>query len=464
MAFKPLNRRTVLRGLLGTGAAITVPLPLLDAMLNDNGTALAATGAPISPLYVTWFFGNGSLPGSWKPASTGSGAAWQLTPQLAPLAEVKSHLTVISGLQGALVVGGVEHPTGSAAATVGTPLNGNSVRGRSIDQIVAEMIAGDSPFKSIEVGVTPATPGGPQDSLHTVSHRGPAARNNPEFEPQRVFDRLFKDYSPPMEGDPAAEEAAKLARVKKSVLDAVLEDGAALQQRLGMNDRQRLEAHLEGIREIEGRLQTMPPNGGSTVPAECGDLMRPTVGADTRSEAPRAVNTVMAQLTTLALACERTRVATFMFSLPAAHVYYRHLSDGSLNMNDDFHDTICHGDAGDHASQPRVERGVIYAMECLNEFLVNLKNIQHGDGSLLDATLVYVTSDTAWGKNHGKDEWPVLLAGKAGGRLRGDEHHNFPGQNLSRALLTVAQIMGSTEQEFGLDAGHVTAALPGIAI
>ena len=51
----------------------SVPLPLLEAMLDDNGTALAQTSTPLSPLYVTWFFGNGSLPGRWKPASTGAG-------------------------------------------------------------------------------------------------------------------------------------------------------------------------------------------------------------------------------------------------------------------------------------------------------------------------------------------------------------------------------------------------------
>ena len=41
MPIKPLNRRTVLRGLLATGAAVAVPLPLLEIMLNQNGTALA---------------------------------------------------------------------------------------------------------------------------------------------------------------------------------------------------------------------------------------------------------------------------------------------------------------------------------------------------------------------------------------------------------------------------------------
>ncbi len=129
---------------------------------------------------------------------------------------------------------------------------------------------------------------------------------------------------------------------------------------------------------------------------------------------------LLLELTTLALTCERTRVVSFMFSLPAAHVYYRHLT----GMNDDFHDTICHTDAGDKSNQPRVDTGVQYTMRCLAEFLTKLKNTAHGASTLLDATLVYVTSDTAWGKVHDRTEWPVLLAGKAGGRLRGDEQHN----------------------------------------
>src|SRR5690606_29120637 len=99
-----LSRRTLLRGALSTGAAVTVPLPLLDIMLNENGTALAQPGEEVKPLYVTWFFGNGTLPGRWKPASTGAGSAWQLSPQLEPLSKFKSYLTVISGLENKLVV------------------------------------------------------------------------------------------------------------------------------------------------------------------------------------------------------------------------------------------------------------------------------------------------------------------------------------------------------------------------
>lgn len=458
MTIKHLDRRTLLRGALATGAAVTIPLPLLDIMLNDNGTKLAHAATPLAPLYMTWFFGNGVLPGLWKPAKTGTGSNWELSAQLKALAEHKSYLTVVSGLEGKLVVGGVEHPSGSAGCTTGAPLNGNAVRSESIDQTVAKVLGTpQGGFKSLELGVTPATPNGPQDSLHTVSHSGPNARNMPEYDPKAVFNRLFTGGGTTTPAEP--DQAAKLAKVRRSVLDAVVADGARLQKRLGATDKARIENHLATIRDIEARLDGAPPTTGA--PAVCSSQTAPTQGKDTKSEAPPAVNTIMSKLATLALACDRTRVVNYMFSLPAAHVYYRHLD---TDMNADFHDTICHTDPGTTSSQPRVDKGVQYTMRCFAELLTNMKATAYGDGTLLDSALIYVTSDTAWGQVHDRKEWPVLLVGKGGGRLAGDTHLNFQGEHLSRALLTVAQLMGSTATSFGLDSGKATAALPGIHV
>jgi hypothetical protein len=452
MAIKSLDRRTVLKGVLATGATVTVPLPLLQIMLNGNGTAHAQTMTPVSPIFVNWFFGNGSLPGKWKPAKTGTGSNWDLSSQLQPMAALKSYLTVISGLTNNIVTPGIEHPTGSSGATTGAGLNGNAVKLASIDQVVAGLISAGAPFKSLEVGVTPATPNGPQDSLATVSHKGPNAKNIAEYDPKAVFTRLFTGGTTTTMPD----QATKLANVRKSVLDAVLADGASLQKKLGAADKQRVEQHLQSVRDIEARLVTTPP---TTPPTMCTSPTTPTTPKDTKSEAPPAVNTAMADLSILALACDRTRVLTFMFSLPAAHVYYRHLTDASSDMNTDFHDIICHGDAGDMSNQPRVDKGVMYAMNCLKEFLTKMQATPHGATNLLDQALVYVTSDSAWGKTHTKTEWPVLLAGKAGGKLKGDGHFNFPNDNLSKVLLTVARLMGSTATDYGLDAGKVTAPL-----
>lgn len=458
MAKKALDRRTVLKGMLATGASVSIPLPLLEIMLNGNGTAYAQTAMPVSPLFVMWFFGNGSLPGVWKPAMTGTGSNWTLSSQLQGLSAVKPYLTVLSGLTNKLVVGGVEHPSGSAGATTGAPLSGNAVTAASIDQVVAKLISKGAAFNSIEVGVTPATPNGPQDSLATVSHKGPNAKNVPEYSPKAVFDRLFMGGSSGTTPT-TTDQATKLASVRKSVLDSVLADGAALEKRLGAADKQRVEQHLTCIRDIENRLTTMPPT--TTPTAMCGTPTAPTVGKDTNSEAPPAVASAMTDLSMLALACDKTRVLSYVFSLPAAHVYYRHLGS---NMNADFHDTICHGDKGDQSNQPRVDTGVHYVISCLNEFLTKMQATAHGASNLLDQSLVLVTSDTAWGCTHTKEEWPVLLAGKAGGKLQGDGHYNFPGDNLSKALLTVAQIMGSTDTKFGGGNGAVTAPLSGIGI
>jgi len=74
-----VNRRTALRGMLG-GAAVNVALPFLDCFLNGNGTALAATGAPLPVRFGTWFWGCGLTPGRWIPDKTGAG--YDMKPEL----------------------------------------------------------------------------------------------------------------------------------------------------------------------------------------------------------------------------------------------------------------------------------------------------------------------------------------------------------------------------------------------
>ena len=48
-----ISRRMVLRGAM-RGAAIGVSLPLLNAFLNTNGTAIAQTGQRIPVRFGTW--------------------------------------------------------------------------------------------------------------------------------------------------------------------------------------------------------------------------------------------------------------------------------------------------------------------------------------------------------------------------------------------------------------------------
>src|SRR5690606_15832637 len=130
----------------------------------------------------------------------------------------------------------------------------------------------------------PATPNGNQHSLHTASHSGPNARNNPEFDPRAVFKRLFAGgIAAPMESG-AELQAERTARARTSVLDVVKTDAMALQQRLGATDKQRVEKHLEGIRSIERRLEVSQDTGEK--PSQCQTPTQPSIGPDTTNEAP----------------------------------------------------------------------------------------------------------------------------------------------------------------------------------
>src|SRR5439155_20038004 len=195
----------------------------------------------------------------------------------------------------------------------------------------------------------------------------------------------------------------------KSILDAVLADGMEVSALLGANDQSRLSDHLAAIRQVETRLAAMT----TTTPTIQIPPDPQTIGVtrDVNSEAPLKVNDVMAQMLAVALASGITKNATFMFTLPAAHAYYRSISS---DMNADFHDTIAHTDAGNNATtgyQTRYHKGVIYAMQGLNTFASQLSTMTEGAGTVLDTMLIYVTSCTGWGKVHDTSEWPVLVRG-----------------------------------------------------
>jgi hypothetical protein len=447
-----LSRRAVLRGATAAGL-VTLPLPRLGAMLDGNGTAYAG-GAPLRRTFGTWFFGNGVIPDRWIPKAEGSD--FPLSDELQPLAAVKAKLTVVSGMQ--LKTGRQSaHSYGTTGALTGAKegkdsggKNTGSVQLPTIDQVVADLIAKDAPRRSFQLGVTQATPRTHGDMYFCSSFTSPTQPNFPEFNPASAFKALF-GAGLGAAGMPADD---RVGRVRRSVLDLVQRDATRLQARVGGPDRQRLEEHLDGIRDLEKRL--FPP----AVSAACANgpartAQAPVVAPDTQAEAPPAVNKAMADLLVLALSCDITRVFAFMFSYPAAHVHFRHLGPGAIG--DDFHNTLCHG--GDDAD---VHRGVLYEMQCFAYLLEQMDKVVEGDRTLLDNSCVLTSTCVAYGKTHQREEWPIMIAGRAGGALKGNVHVRAPMDNPTRVLLTLANAYGANLKQLGKEELLASAELPGI--
>ena len=87
---KTLSRRTMLKAL-----GVSVPLPLLEAMVPAL-TALRQTPAAPALRFGVVYVPNGVIPGQWFPAA--EGAAFEFSPSLEPLAAFRDQLMIVSGL------------------------------------------------------------------------------------------------------------------------------------------------------------------------------------------------------------------------------------------------------------------------------------------------------------------------------------------------------------------------------
>jgi hypothetical protein len=67
----------------------------------------------------------------------------------------------------------------------------------------------------------------------------------------------------------------------------------------------------------------------------------------------------------------------------------------------------------------------LWRMDLLARFLAGLEATPEGTGTMLTNTLLLWTSEFSCGADHSVADLPVLLAGKAGGRLRTGRHVNY---------------------------------------
>jgi hypothetical protein len=80
-----------------------------------------------------------------------------------------------------------------------------------------------------------------------------------------------------------------------------------------------------------------------------------------------------------------------------------------------------------------------------------LRNIREGDGTLLDRTLLLASSETGFAKIHSLENIPMMIIGKAGGRIKPGQHIQAKGDPATRVGLTVQQVMGVPVSSWGTE-------------
>ena len=436
-----LSRRAMLRGVIG-GTAVAIGLPALELFLNRNGTAYAA-GDALPKRFGIFFWGNGMLPDTWVPGKTG--ASWDPSPTLVPLADVKNKITVVSGMK-VYTGSNFPHESGAVGILSGAPFKNNdsaTFAEPSIDQVIATAVGQDTRFRSLEIA---AQPGG-----RSLSYNGPYNVNPAESSPAAFFKRIFIDGFVMPGTMPEPDPRLPL---RQSILDGVMEEATALQGVLGSTDKARLEQHLEGIRSLEKQIEKLQQNPPAllscAVPPQPLDMYPDVEGRPQLSAISRAlVDTLV-----MALACDQTRVFSYFFSQSVNNLLYPNATAG--------HHQLTHDEPGE---QPQVQSILLYILKEFDYLVKALAAVPEGDSTLLDHCAILGTSDCSYGKSHSVEEYPILIAGGCNGTLQTGLHYRSPSsENTSKVLLTLARAMGLTLDSYGKGDGLVTSSLSAIEV
>jgi uncharacterized protein DUF1552 len=438
---KALPRRTFLRG-VGT----TLALPLLDAMVPAMAATRLTAKAPVRLGFV--YVPNGIIQAKWLPSAEGVGFDFASTMQ--PLEPFRDRLNVLSNLAQvngrALGDGPGDHARAGATWLTGVhpkKTEGSDIHaGISADQIAAKVLGNSTQLASLELGLEEQSMVGGCDSgyscayTNTISWRTPSTPNPMEVNPRAVFERLFGD------GD-STDSASRLKRMQEdtSILDYVRENIGRLQPGLGVRDNRKLDEYLDGIRDIERRIQKAEQQSASrNMPV----MERPTGIPDEFEDHAK----LMSDLLVIAFQTDMTRVVTFMLAHEGSNRSYR--SIGVL----DGHHSVTH-----HQNDPEKIAKTIKINELhvktFAYLMGKLQSTPDGDGSLLDHSMILYGSSISDGNAHTHHDLPLVLAGGAAGQVKCGRHIRYPKETpMNNLLLAMLDKAGVPAEHLGDSTGQ----------
>jgi hypothetical protein len=373
---------------------------------------------------------NGVNTTEWTPR--GEGKDFELSPTLESLRDLKDQIVVVSNLWNAAANTGDGHYAKESTLltctaitkTLGVDIN---VHGVSMDQVAAKRVADQTPLPSLELGIEPESTGVDANVGYTRVYGCHIAWSSPttplarETNPRSVYERLFRAAGPP---DDSSKQDTLL-------LDRVLAHSKKMRSNLGAADRARLDEYLAIVRSLETRLERAnDPKRNTWKPLVSLDRApKPTDNPATHEEHVR----LMLDLIAVAFQSDTTRVSTFMFGNAVSGVNFRFLEGVT-----DSHHEISH-----HSKDPEKLRqyAVInrWHVDQYGYLLRKLNAMKEGERSVLENSMILFGSALSDGNSHNPHRLPLVLAGRAGGRVAGGQHlvytEDTPAANLYVSML-----------------------------
>jgi hypothetical protein len=203
-------------------------------------------------------------------------------------------------------------------------------------------------------------------------------------------------------------------------------DFAKLRTKVSSEEYPKIDAHLEGLRVIEQRVNATPPPPveGCTLPDR-----PPASGRNTSF--PTDVASVLGLVPHI-FACDITRVMSVQLSYGFSNVTHTWLGQSAA------HHTLSHQNADNREILMQIDT---WYCEQVAGMLTAMDAIDEGGGTLLDNTLVVWARELGT-TSHAMRPWPVVMIGGGALGLRTGRMLDVNNVNSANLLVSVCQTMG----------------------
>lgn len=437
-----LSRRRFLKGLTSSAAIAPLSLPGLTRMAMASETQqsrLKVVFFVIPDGFGTDSFNGGFNQGIWFPdAPVNDSDQFTLKAASQVLADYRSQSLYLQGL--------ICGPGNAGHNGWKQVLRDSSGSQTSIDNILGQVMVGTDPSQRVIYA-------GPHANDHVnwfISWNGNQMRV-PQDDPGVLFQQIFGNIS-------GGDDNSGSGNSRSHLFDPVTQDLMTLRQKLSGSERAKLDTHLDAVEQVATDLDnTGEPSSGCSPQAPGNFNLR---SPDYRNQVQQAHNKVVATT----LGCGISRVATIQVGRSADQVVLKDVSSAK-NPHD-----LAHRYAGEREWR---ESRQWYARQC-KLFLDELAKHDDPDvpsDSLLDHTLVVLTSEMSDGAPEHQYNMPMVLLGGASGMVnngtgngrylnitdQGDRDHWAAGKqvDMQRIWSTLAQAMG-TSTPYGGDNSAIT--------
>ncbi|QDU28587.1 hypothetical protein ETAA8_36900 [Anatilimnocola aggregata] len=352
----------------------------------------------------------------------------ELHPALQPLTPFRDRMAFVQGLSGRIALS--DHSANHGA--LGAYAANRGAMQQTIDSAVSEALPGT--FSHVALGLN----GGDGPMNYRISAAGTGKEIPIICSPELAFQSLFGSV---------AEGSGKAAFDRRTnLLDFMADDVRRSRAELGGDERQKFDRYLEAFETLHSRQRELV--------AMSEELKKnaPNLGERATTSVSSLILEAQFETAAAALVAGLTNVVT-LASGGGGQQFGKFPEFGIPDLHG-----IGHGGAYGRASSEDcfVELRKFHT-KLIAGLASRLQSVPEGTGTMLDNTLIVYLSDSGEGHHPSLYEWPLVLIGNLGGKLKTEGRYlQFPNYGTKRhrttanLFCTLLHAVGKPRDKFGV--------------